>query len=440
VDGQKFLNKFRTSTGLLQVYWKWLSCIFSKHKLPPGNFANLYTREIKNQRYLLKKFDQHGPILRTRMGEFLTICVFGLKRCRQFLVEQDENLIPVSFEIKPVIPKGFMREMVGEDHKKYRSILMKGTHSGAMEAYRDIHRAIISETLNDYHSHQNNNQSPQSFIDALDTIGQSILLHLFFGAESGTSYDLLLKSIYKRMWDERWHFYMGKSQLEALEELKAVLLNTLKDENHPSRETIKHSILGRIHEAGSLDETILVNLIYMVETGRFAVYSLMRWATKYAVDNKAVYDRIRTDTRVFSNEDDCIAQAFVQETLRLNQIERLQRCVVKSFVFEGYLFPKGSIVRLSIWEAHKSADVFPDPFSFNPQRFIDRKFSLDEYAPFGLGSHRCPHGAASIQICRLYLHYLSMNYDLEAIGNGPPSRGIAHYEPAKEFTVLLHPK
>ena len=434
------LNKVRTSSGLIQVSWKWFCCIFSKHKLPPGNFANLYTREIKDQRYLLKKFEHHGPILRTRMGEYLTICIFGLKRCRKFLVEHDENLIPVSFEIKPAIPKGFMREMVGDDHKKYRAILMKGTHAGGMETYRESYRTIISETLKEYHSHQSPKQSPQTFIDALDTIGQSILLHMFFGAEFGTDFDLQLKSIYKKMWDERWHFYMEKSQLEALEELKVLLLKTLKDENHPSRLTIKDNILGRIHDAGSLDETILVNLIYMVETGRFAVYSLMRWSTKYAVENKTIYDRIASDPHVFSNENDCIAQAFVQESLRLNQIERLQRCVVKSFVFEGFLVPKGSIARLSIWEAHKSEDVFPDPFSFNPQRFIDRKFSMDEYAPFGLGSHRCPHGAASIQICRLYLHYLSTKYNLEGIGNGPPSRGIAHYEPAKEFTVLLHPK
>ncbi|MCZ6672585.1 MAG: cytochrome P450 [Verrucomicrobia bacterium] len=374
------------------------------------------------------------------MGNYLTICVLGLKRCRQLLAEHNENLVAPSFELKPVIPKGFMREMLGADHKKYRSILMRGIQPGAMETHREFHRTIIAETLEDYVSNQNNEPTAQQYIDAMDTIGQSIMLHIFFGAEYGTNYHNQLTDIYRKMWDKVWHFYLGDKQLEALEELKTLLLNTLKDTSNSKQSGVSESILGRIHDSGSLDETMLVNLIYMVETGRFAVYSLMRWVTKYAVDNSEFFVRISNDSNTFSNEKDCIAQAFVQESLRLNQIDRLQRHVTKSFVFEGFLFPKGSLARLCLWESHKSPEVFSDPFTFNPQRFLDNQFSLDEFAPFGVGSHRCPLGALSIQICRLYLHYLSSNFKLEAIGNGPPLRGIAHYEPAKEFTVLLHKK
>jgi cytochrome P450 len=430
--------KFRTSWGYCRVLFTCVIHAFSKQKLPPGNISNLYTRELTDQTYLLKQFKLHGPIIKTRLGEFLAIGVLGLKRCRQLLNEHQDKLPSVSFELKPIIPHGYLRGMEGETHKTYRGILMRGIQPEAMKQNQKLYEGIIAEAIDDYVASNNQNFSAQSYIGTLDTIGQSIMLHIFFGVRPNTNYSLEVTSIYKRMWDKHWHFYCKPEQVAAYEELKATLLHELKNDKGGS--DVSDSIMGRIHAAGTLDETIHANLIYMVETGRFAVYSLMRWASKYAVENPDVFRLIANDPDALANDQSSLAHAFVQETLRLNQTERLLRHVSESFVFEGVLFPKGSIARLSLWESHKDEDTFPDPFSFNPQRFIENKFSLDEFDPFGLGSHRCPLGTLSIQICRLYLHYLATHFELEGINNGPPFRGIAHYEPAKDFTVRLHSK
>jgi cytochrome P450 len=388
--------------NFLLAYLVFFFSMFAKGKLPPGNLANVYTQELKDQTYLLKQFNKYGPIIRVMVNFFLTIAVLGLKQSRQLLAEQDENITSVSFDIKPIVSIGFMRIMKGADHKKYRSILVHVIDPNAMEAHRDFHRTIIDQSLKEYTAKTNNKPTVQQYIDTLDTIGQSIMLHLFFGVTPNTPYYHELTNIYKKIWARDWHNYLSDRQLKAYEEMKNVLLKSLDAKNLSANPAINESILGRIHEAGSLDGTILENLVYMLENARFAIFSLMRWITKYAIDNPSFYTRLSTDPNVFSNEKDCIAQAFVQETLRLNQIENLLRYVRKSFVFEDYVFPKGSMVRLCLLEAHKNPDVFSDPFIFNPQRFLDKHFSLDEYAPFGLGSHRCPLGGVSIQICRLY--------------------------------------
>ncbi len=433
-------DKLKSLVCYLKAAWIWLRSHFEKGQLPKGTLSNLYTEELKDQTYLLKEFEKHGPIVRTRMAEYMTICVLGLPRGRTLLNEHQDKLKVISFDLKPIIPKGFMREMVREDHKFYRATLVRGMHADAMALHRDYHRSIIEEELARYQSTQATQSSAKDYITTLDKIGQAILFHIFFGAEYRTTfYDDLQKTFHK-LYDPQWHFYLEDHQLAALEEIKSILQTQLDQCHEPGHTAIKESILGRIHEAGALDETMLVNLIFMVETGRFAIFGLLRWTSKYAVDHPEIYDRISTDPDVFSNEQDCIAQAFVQESLRLNQIERLLRDVTKSFIFEGKLFPKGSIARICIWESHKSDDSFPDPFTFNPQRFLDRQFTLDEFAPFGVGSHRCPFGAFSIQVARLFLHCLSSNYRLEGIGNGPISRGVAHHEPAKEFSLLLHTK
>ena len=369
------------------------------------------------------------------MAEYFTVCVLGLKRCRVLLKDHGDKLPPVSFELKPIIPHGYLRGMEGETHKKYRSILMRGIAPEAMEVHRDFYKSIIDHWIIPYSKLEH--PTSEQYIQSLDRIAQSIMLHIFFGARLGTDYHKTLTDIYDKIWDEEWHFYTDDDQVAAYQELRDTLLKQV--ETHQDNPDMSGSIMGRIHQAEALDETILANMIYMVETGRFAVYSLMRWASKYGDDYPQAFTRIATDPNSMGKEQDCPAQAFVQETLRLNQTERLLRHVRETFVFEGKLFPKGSIARLCLWESHKNEELFPSPFEFNPQRFIDRKFTLDEFAPFGVGSHRCPLGTLSIQICRLYLFSLATQYKLEGIENGPPFRGVAHYEPAKEFRVKLYP-
>lgn len=128
------------------------------------------------------------------------------------------------------------------------------------------------------------------------------------------------------------------------------------------------------------------------------------------------------------------------EVLRLNQIESLLRIVQEDLTFEGYLVPNGSFVWLALWESHKSADSFNEPFEFRPQRFLDHTYSQDEYAPFGLGYHRCPFSAVSLYIGALVIETLAETYTVAPIGNGPPFRGRFHYQPAESFTVALTPR
>ena len=224
---QNLLIKAAAFLNFLKAYRVWLCSLFIKGKLPPGNLANIYTREIKDQTYLLKQLNTHGPIIKARMGFFLTICVVGLKQCRQLLVEQDENLVSVSVEIQPIVSKGFMRVMKGADHKKYRSILIRGIDPNAMETHRSFHRTIIAKSLKEYGSKQTKEPSAQQYINALDTIGQAIMLHLFFGAEYNTPYYDQLRNVYQKMWDKNWHFYMSDRQIVAYEELKKVLLTLM---------------------------------------------------------------------------------------------------------------------------------------------------------------------------------------------------------------------
>ena len=87
-----------------------------------------------------------------------------------------------------------------------------------------------------------------------------------------------------------------------------------------------------------------------------------------------------------------VTHRFLMECLRMYPIVPLSmRDVMNSFVLEGHEIPVGSRVYIAQTAAHYMDGVFPDPFSFDIERYAPPR---DEhrgpgYAPYGLGTHRC---------------------------------------------------
>ena len=67
------------------------------------------------------------------------------------------------------------------------------------------------------------------------------------------------------------------------------------------------------------------------------------------------------------------------------------RNVMNSCVVEGYELPVGSRIHIAQTATHYMEEVFPDPFSFDIDRYLpSRNEHLGVgYAPFGLGTHFC---------------------------------------------------
>jgi cytochrome P450 len=175
------------------------------------------------------------------------------------------------------------------------------------------------------------------------------------------------------------------------------------------------------------------NLIYMIEMGRHDLAGYLRWIAWFAARNPVIADAVAA-----APGDDRLAAAFVQETLRLEQSERLVRTVKSDFTFERLLFPKGAMVRVCVWESHKDAAIFADPFTFDPQRFLDS--TPERYAPFGLDRHQCPFASYSLRTGAAFLRALAGRYRLTAGDAGPAVRGQYHWEPAERFAPRLEPR
>jgi hypothetical protein len=190
--------------------------------------------------------------------------------------------------------------------------------------------------------------------------------------------------------------------------------------------------------AAAIDENVVGNLIYMVEMGRYDLYSLFHWITKHLSDNPPIVAEISTEERAAPDTVN-LAMATVLETLRVNQAEAVVRRVVENITFDGWGIPKGGFLRACIREGHRDPAVFPNPDQFDPQRFMGRKYGPAEYSPFGFDHHHCIASDLVIQLGSIFVEELVHSFYWQVLADGPCQRGTYHWTPSGAFAIRLMP-
>jgi cytochrome P450 len=191
-------------------------------------------------------------------------------------------------------------------------------------------------------------------------------------------------------------------------------------------------------ESGELDETLLGNLAYVFEASHFDLYSLWHWVLTFLATHPEI-------SSMFAEQPDATArrqyaEAIVLETLRMEQSEMLHRFVTSDIVFDGFLIPAGTRLRVCLWEGHKDPAAFRDPFTFDPSRFVGQRHGREKFAPFGLGQHHCVGANLVVELSTMFVEALLGGYVLVATGDGPAHRGPHHWQPNSGCAIRLTPR
>ena len=411
--------------------------LLSRYQLPPGKWIDLDTIERANRCFLLEHAAAVGPMFKAKAWDACWICIVGIPQSRRFLKEHGKHLQPTTLQLKSLFPKGFLRQMQAAEHQRYRKALVHAIQSAnivnasAVATWEQLTNVGLEHYLV---TQQQAPGSPEPFIRTLDNIATGMLVHAFFGVRYDSEEYKELMQHYRRLGPFGLVWNIGEEQQQAFSGIRSCLLNLVARKKPPG------GIAGHLYQRNELDDTMLGNLIYMVEMGRYDLYSLFRWLSKYAATFPDLMQRIALEAHQNTESAPLLVEAFVQETLRMDQSERLIRIAKRDIIFGGYLIPKYATVRLCLWEAHKSSDIFTNPFDFNPERFINQGHASDEYAPFGLDHHRCPFSDSVVEMSKTFTRVLASNYVVSPIEDGLPVRGAFHWEPASRFSISIEKK
>ncbi len=154
---------------------------------------------------------------------------------------------------------------------------------------------------------------------------------------------------------------------------------------------------------GMSDVQVRDEAMTLFNAGHDSTAAALAWTWAMLAQHPDIQLRAATEARQMLGDraatfDDLPALNFttavVKESIRLYPPTWLMmaRQVVQPVELSGYCLPAGTLVYISPWMIHHDARFFPDPWRFDPERFVsDRAATIPQYAwiPFGGGPHVC---------------------------------------------------
>jgi cytochrome P450 len=181
----------------------------------------------------------------------------------------------------------------------------------------------------------------------------------------------------------RFREAMGQVESVVLEEVRARRART-----PPADGEDIFWMLERSHiESGApaSEEKMRDELITMLSDGPTA--TSLAWVFERLLRHPDKLARLREE--LLGGREEYL-DAVVKETLRLcPAVPLVMRRLVEAMQIGGYTLAPDTIVAPCVHLMHRRADIYPDPLSFSPERFLKDAPGTYTWIPFGGGPRRC---------------------------------------------------
>jgi cytochrome P450 len=151
-------------------------------------------------------------------------------------------------------------------------------------------------------------------------------------------------------------------------------------------------ILARFEDGEGMSDTDLRDqLMTLLLAGHETTATALAWSFDLLLRHRDALDRLRASLE--DGEEDYL-RATITESLRLRPVVPLAgRRLSKELVAGDLRLPPGADVTPAIWLVHTRPDVYPEPFAFRPERFLESGPDTYAWIPFGGSVRRCIGGA-----------------------------------------------
>jgi cytochrome P450 family 135 len=227
---------------------------------------------------------------------------------------------------------------------------------------------------------------------------------------------------------------------EALDEFIYEEIRLRRSEpGHEERDDVLSLLLGARDEDGEPmdDQELRDELVTVLGAGHETTATGLAWAIERLVRNPRVLARLRQS--LAAGDEDYLS-ATVKETLRARPvIVDVARKLTAPATIGGYELDAGTFVLPAIAALHYREDVFPDPYEFRPERFLDGKADNYAWIPFGGGVRRCIGAAFAEYEMRTILREFAERAELRPADPKPERVRVRNITlaPAKGARVVL---
>jgi cytochrome P450 len=220
-------------------------------------------------------------------------------------------------------------------------------------------------------------------------------------AQGRSRYTLILVKILpvELLQRNRWlPFYR---QMHLLNKSLYSLIAAGRREAAAGGESVLADLLAASHEDGRplADEEIRDALLTLIIAGHDTTSIALAWALEQIVRRPDVVERITEEL----NRTTCgtppsaenlnrleYLDAAIRESMRVRTVlPFVVRLTKRAFVAGGREYPPGVVLCPCSHLVHRRTDVYTEPQTFRPERFLERNYAGHEWFPFGGGNRTC---------------------------------------------------
>jgi cytochrome P450 len=251
---------------------------------------------------------------------------------------------------------------------------------------------------------------PVATLPRMRALTLEVVLRLVFGARDRAEVEPLRAAIERplqitsslprliglaRGWKRPWRMFdRAVATLDA--EVARVIARRRAD---PQEGSVLDMLLAARDEDGAplTDGELRDQLVTLLAAGHETTASGLAWAFERLSRHPEVLRRVAAG-------DDAYLDATVREVLRIRPVLVLApRKLVEPLTVGDHELPAGVHLSACSYLVHRRADLYPEPFAFRPERWLEgREQPPYSFIPFGGGARRCPGAAfASMEMAEV---------------------------------------
>ncbi len=303
--------------------------------------------------------------------------------------------------LAPILGENSMLVLDEKPHMSQRKLLLPPFHGERMQAYGEKMTEIAAREIDSWPA-----GVPHKLRPRMQAITLEIILETVFGLHGGermsalraalrefldlTTNPLMLAPIILAGPTRIRRFPAYRRRVDRVDELlHSEIAERRVAPDLAERDDILSMMVSARHEDGSpmSEAEIRDELLTLLVAGHETTATALSWAMERLSRHPDKLERLRADTLA---GDEAYLTATIQETLRLRPVIVLViRHLTEPVEIGGYELPAGVKVTPCIHLVHRNPEIYPDPHSFQPERFIDNSPGTYTWIPFGGGVRRC---------------------------------------------------
>jgi cytochrome P450 family 135 len=372
--------------------------------LPPSAQALAWT--LQPTTFLERCHRVYGDVFTVRLdiGRGARVLIAEPQAAKTLLNKPSLTAPPATrVSIAPVFGEESVLLSDGDEHRRRRQAMLPAYHSSHFGRYRKL---IVSATDREVDNWPLGR--PFSLRPRLQAITLEAILDSIFGfdnlatrAEMGRRVERLLSVVANRgaalalalpsqlrTVAARGPLASRRAELDA-----AIFAEMARRRSANSTEladdALSHLLGARDEDGRPLtDQEVCDQVRTLLLAGHESTATSLAWALEHLVHNPRSLERLTTEVCEGGGEN--YANAVVTETLRLNPpLPNTQRELTEPWNLGKYTLPAGTLIAPCAFLIHRRPDLYPNPRSFEPERFLDWAPQPAAWLPFGGGPRRC---------------------------------------------------